>query len=163
MLWNSSYWLGEQELSLSPEDYAQGIETLVSLPWNDAEDYRQAMQPILNQHTSEAEISDNQNRVNTKENSRPSGFLRSIDNLQVLYTLVPLVGLLLFLTSWSRINPWLQKRPWWNLLSVALAWWLITGDLLLPSLIALAASILAIDTYWMISVQFRQTGIRAPR
>jgi hypothetical protein len=32
-----------------------------------------------------------------------------------------------------------------------------------PVAAGLLAALLVIDTYWMLSVQFRQTGIRGPR
>jgi hypothetical protein len=63
----------------------------------------------------------------------------------------------------GRNHAWLQRRSWWNLLCVALAWWLLTGDLWVPVAAGLLAALLVIDTYWMLSVQFRQTGIRGPR
>jgi hypothetical protein len=40
---------------------------------------------------------------------------------------------------------------------------LIFADLWIPSLLALSAAILVIDSFWMLSVQFRQSGTLAPR
>jgi hypothetical protein len=77
--------------------------------------------------------------------------------------MVALIVFTIFVWLWNRNKLWLQSRHWWKLLGIAGGWWLISADLWIPSFLALAATILVIDSYWMISEQSRQSGTLSPR
>ena len=145
---------------LSQEEFTQGVESLSNLPWSAPEEYRSAVQRASIASLESQTIGEEQEALYQIRQS--SSLARSVG-----YPLLPFgLSMTILLASYLYLggnHAWLQKRPWWNLLCVALAWWLLTGDLWVPVAAGLLAALLAIDTYWMLSVQFRQTGIRGPR
>jgi hypothetical protein len=145
---------------LSQEEFTQGVESLSNLPWSAPEEYRLAVQRASRASLESQTIGEEQETLDPFQ--RGSSFARSVG-----YPLLPYgLSMTILLASYlylGRNHAWLQRRSWWNLLCVALAWWLLTGDLWVPVAAGLLAAILVIDTYWMLSVQFRQTGIRGPR
>ena len=151
---------GSSNRWLSQEEFTQGVESLSNLPWSAPEEYRLSVQ--------RASIASLESRTVGKEQEtldpirHGSSLARSVG-----YPILPFgLSMTILLASYlylGRNHAWLQKRSWWNLLCVAFAWWLLTGDLWVPVAAGLLAALLVIDTYWMLSVQFRQTGIRAPR
>jgi hypothetical protein len=151
---------GSSNRRLSQEEFTQGVNSLSNLPWRDLEDYRSAVQRASIASLESQTIGEEQETLYQIRQS--SSVARSVG-----YPLLPFgLSMTILLASYLYLggnHAWLQKRPWWNLLCVALAWWLLTGDLWVPVAAGLLAALLVIDTYWMLSVQFRQTGIRGPR
>jgi hypothetical protein len=145
---------------LSQEEFSQGVESLSNLPWSAPEEYRSAVQRATIASLESQTIGEEQETL--YQDRHGSSFARSVG-----YPLLPYgLSMTILLASYlylGRNHAWLQRRSWWNLLCVALAWWLLTGDLWVPVAAGLLAALLVIDTYWMLSVQFRQTGIRGPR
>jgi hypothetical protein len=151
---------GSNDRWLSQEEFTQGVESLSNLPWSAPEEYRSAVQRASIASLESQTIGEEQETLD--QFRRGSSFARSVG-----YPLLPFgLSMTILLASYlylGRNHAWLQRRSWWNLLCVALAWWLLTGDLWVPVAAGLLAALLVIDTYWMLSVQFRQTGIRGPR
>jgi hypothetical protein len=145
---------------LSQEEFTQGVESLSNLPWSAPEEYRSTVQRASRASLESQTIGEEQETLDPFQLG--SSFARSVG-----YPLLPFgLSMTILLASYlylGRNHAWLQRRSWWNLLCVALAWWLLTGDLWVPVAAGLLAALLVIDTYWMLSVQFRQTGIRGPR
>lgn len=146
--------------SISQEEYTQGVESLSNLPWSSPEEYRSAVQLASSSSLESQTLDQKPEPLSAIRNG--ASFARLVG-----YPLLPFgLSMTILLASYlylGRNHAWLQKRSWWNLLCVAFAWWLLTGDLWVPVAAGLLAAVLVIDTYWMLSVQFRQTGIRAPR
>ena len=163
MLWASASASQPSVASLSSEDFEAGVQTLSELPWTSPAEYRHFLDSKIR-----SDLHDRDTDLNTlsKEHTSPiaaSGSFKPVISELMVQCFLPLLVFISLGWLWRRNQGWLHHRTWWQLLSLALAWWLLTGDLLLPSLAALLAAALAMDTYWMITAQFRQTGIRVPR
>ena len=163
MLWAAASASHPSFGSLSSEDFEAGVQTLSEMPWTSPADYRHVLDSSIR-----SDPHDGDTDLNTlpKEHTSPiagSGSFKSVTSELMVQCFLPLLVFISLAWLWRRNQGWLHHRTWWQLLSLALAWWLLTGDLLLPSLAALLAAVLAMDTYWMITAQFRQTGIRVPR
>jgi len=157
---DSQWWIyGAQELtqeiwSMSSADFGRATEVLADLPWNSKGQYDQTIQRLLESEPSSVES------ASTKDARVDQSLLT---NIRLIQSLVSLIVFTIFVWFWNRNKLWLQSRSWWKLLGVAGGWWLISADLWIPSFLALAATILVIDSYWMITAQFRQSGTLSPR
>lgn len=163
MLWAAASASQPSVASLSSEDFEAGVQTLSELPWTSPAEYRHFLDSKIR-----SDLHDHDTDLNNlaKEHTSPiagSGSFKPVTSELMVQCFLPLLVFIGLSWLWQRNQGWLHHRTWWQLLSLALAWWLLTGDLLLPSLAALLAAALAMDTYWMITAQFRQTGIRVPR
>ncbi|MFM8400752.1 MAG: hypothetical protein ACKOAH_23240 [Pirellula sp.] len=157
---DSQWWMyGAQELaqkigSMSSADFGRATEVLSDLPWTSRGQYDQTIQGLMEFEPSSVES------ASTKD-VRVDSY--SLTNVRLVQSLLSFSVLTIFVWLWNRNKLWLQSRSWWKLLGVAGGWWLITADLWIPSILALVATILVIDSYWMITAQFRQSGTLSPR
>ena len=147
---------------LTSKEYSQGIGLLASMPWADSKDYAAC---IAGANDLSSNRGDPNSAATLIRQPDPVGTTPDLGSGsyafgKTLAMLLVFCGLVVF---WHRSQGWLQSRPWWNLLSLALAWWLIAGDLWLPSFLALISAIVAVDSYRMVIGQFRRNEIRVPR
>jgi hypothetical protein len=146
--------LAQRMWTMSSVDFGESAEVLSSLPWTSREQYDQTIQSVLQTDQASGRVASNKANRMDPSTSR---------NIRITQTLLVLIVFAVFVWLWNRNKFWLQNRNWWNLLGIAGAWWLICADLWVPSFLALAATILVIDSYWMLSGQFRQNGTLSPR
>lgn len=140
--------------SMSSTDFGKATEVLAGLPWTSRGQYHQTIQVLLETDRSGLESASTKDiRVDQS----------AFTNIRLTQSMVALIVFTIFVWLWNRNKLWLQSRNWWKLLGIAGGWWLISADLWIPSFLALAATILVIDSYWMISAQSRQSGTLSPR
>lgn len=147
---------------LTSKEYSQGIGLLASMPWADSKDYAACIAGASDLSSnrgdpdSVAVLIRQPDPIGTTRDQRAGSYALG----KTLAMILVFCGLVVF---WHRSQGWLQSRPWWDLLSLALAWWLIAGDLWLPSFLALISAIVVVDSYRMVIGQFRRNAIRVPR
>jgi len=96
---------------------------------------------------------------NTKANTpwTPASLDRWVATLTMALTLV------LSIWFWQNFQDTLLRSPWWLLGAIGGWLWILSGSLI-PAVVLLTIGwLLAIDTYWILSERFRQTGLRGPR
>jgi len=154
LMWRSAEMHGDDKDTMSSVEFGKAAEVLFNLPWTTRDEYKQLIQ------SAQASVHSIK-KYDSSETTLAKGTVPWDHRL--VQTAFPLVVFSILIWIWNRYQVWFQNRNWWKLLGIAGLWWLIFADLWIPSLLALSAAILVIDSFWMLSVQFRQSGTLAPR
>ncbi|MFM2012317.1 MAG: hypothetical protein RLZZ396_1101, partial [Planctomycetota bacterium] len=154
LMWRSAEMHGDDKDTMSSVEFGKAAEVLFNLPWTTRDEYNQLIQ------SAQASVHSIK-KYDSSETTLAKGTV-PLDH-RLVQTAFPLFVFSILIWIWNRYQVWFQNRNWWKLLGIAGLWWLIFADLWIPSLLALSAAILVIDSFWMLSVQFRQSGTLAPR